>query len=73
MADKEGQQQMNSRAKEIVYNVSERFFNSEGSSAYLQSTAEATGVSASTIWRIRKEMKETGKLLSPQRPHRRGP
>ena len=47
---------LNSRNKEIVYSVSEYFLrNKEDSRKYLERPAEATGVSKTTVARIRRE------------------
>ena len=36
------------------------------SSSYIQHTVQATGVSRRTVFRVRKELRETGTLSSPQ-------
>ena len=37
-----------------------------GSSSYFQHTVQATGVSKRTVFRVRKELRETGTFSSPQ-------
>ena len=41
------------------------------SSSYIQDTFQATGVSRRTVFQVRKELRETGTLSSPQRSKRR--
>ena len=43
----------------------------EGNGTCIQQTVDATGVSRATIFRLQKELKEMGKLSSPERPHTR--
>ena len=52
----------------LIANVSTYFEKHSGrdSSSYIQKTVQATGVSRRTIFRVRKELRETGTLLSPQ-------
>ena len=55
--------------KIIIANVSNYFekHSGRGSSSYIQQTVQATGVSRRTVFRVRKELRETGTLSSPQR------
>ena len=56
----------------LVANVSNYFEKHSGrdSSSYIQHTFQATGVSRRTVFRVRKELRETGTLSSPQRSKR---
>ena len=63
---------LGSRAKQIVLNVCNYFLNEyqRQRDSYIDRTAKATGVSRSTVYRIRKEQKDTGMLGSPRRSER---
>ena len=52
----------------LIANVSTYFEKHSGrdSSSYIQHTVQATGVSRRTVFRVRKELRETGTLSSPQ-------
>ena len=52
----------------LIANVSTYFEKHSGrdSSSYIQNTVQATGVSRRTIFRVQKELRETGTLSSPQ-------
>ena len=52
----------------LIANVSTYFEKHSGrdSSSYIQNTVHATGVSRRTIFRVQKELRETGTLSSPQ-------
>ena len=66
---------LSSKAKEIIYNVSEAFEKEQttGSISFLDRTAEVSGVSRRTVDRIRKEKRDTGTLSSPKKTVERGP
>ena len=53
----------------LVANVSNYFEKHSGrdSSSYIQHTFQANGVSRRTVFRVGKELRETGTLSSPQR------
>ena len=53
----------------LIANVSNYFEKHSGrdSSSYIQQTVQATGISRRTIFRVRKELQETGTLSPPQR------
>ena len=56
----------------LVANVSNYFEKHSGrdSSSYIQHSFQATGVSRITVFRVGKELRETGTLSSPQRSNR---
>ena len=56
----------------LVANVSNHFqkHSRRDSSSYIQHTFQATGVSRRAVFRVRKELRETGTLSSPQRSKR---
>ena len=60
---------LKSKDKFLIANVSNYFEKHSGpdSSSYIQHTFQATGVSRRTVFRVRKELRETGTLSSPQR------
>ena len=66
---------LSSKAKEIIFNVSDAFEKEQtpGSESFLDRAAKVTGVSRSTVDRVRREKKETGILLSPKKTTARGP
>ena len=66
---------LSSKAKEIIFNVSDVFEKEQtpGSESFLGRAAKVTGVSRSTVDRVRREKKETGILLSPKKTTARGP
>ena len=57
----------------LIANVSNFFEKHSGqdSSSYIQHTLQATRVSRRTVFRVGKELRETGTLSSPQRSKRR--
>ena len=59
--------------KFLVANVSNFIEKHSGrdSSSYIQHTFQASGVSRRTVFRVGKELRETGTLSSPQRSKRR--
>ena len=64
---------LNSSEKSKVIGVLDYFkgHSKEGNGKCIQQTVAETGVSRATIFRLQKELKETGKLASPERPHTR--
>jgi len=68
MSDKASSKLLTSKAKEIVYSVSEHFRN-EGK-GFLERTAEATGVGRNTVVKVRREKTQTERLQSPTRMKR---
>ena len=63
---------LKSEDKFLVANVSNYFekHSERDSSSYIQHTFQATGVSRRTVFRVRKELRETGTLSSQQRSKR---
>ena len=63
---------LKSKDKFLIANVSNYFEKHSGrdSSSYIQHTVQATGVSRRTVFQVRKELRETGTLSSPQRSKR---
>ena len=63
---------LKSKDEFLVANVSNYFEKHSGrdSSSYIQHTFQATGVSRRTVFWVRKELRETGTLSSPQRSKR---
>ena len=61
---------LKSKDKFLITNVSNQFEKHSGrdSSSYIQQTEQATWVSRRTVFRVRKKLRETGMLSSPQRP-----
>ena len=59
---------LKSKDEFLIANVSTYFEKHSGrdSSSYIQHTVQATGVSRRTVFRVRKELRETGTLSSPQ-------
>ena len=55
---------LKSKDKFLIANVSNYFEKHSGrdSSSYIQQTLQATGVSRRTVFRVRKELQETGTL-----------
>ena len=64
---------LKSKDEFLVANVSNYFEKHSGrdSSSYIQHTFQATRVSRRTVFQVRKELRETGTLSSPQRSKRR--
>ena len=64
---------LKSKDEFLVANVSNYFEKHSGrdSSSYIQHTLQATGVSKKTVFRVGKELRETGTLSSPQRSKQR--
>ena len=52
----------------LIANVSTSFekHSRRDSSSYIQNTVQATGVSRKTVFPVRKDLRETGTLSSPQ-------
>jgi len=69
MTDKASSKLLTSKAKELVYNVSEHFRN-EGK-GFLERTVEATRVGRTTVVKVRREKTQTGKLQSPTRTNQK--
>ena len=65
-----GYKHLRSTVKRIVVQVANFFKKKKPMESIIRSTDEATGVSRRTVFRIRKELRETGKLASPKRPKR---
>ena len=64
---------LKSKGRFLIANVSNYFEKPSGrdSSSYIQQTVQATGVSRRTVFRVQKELRETGVLSSPQRSKQR--
>ena len=58
---------LNSKGKQIVYSVLLEIEKEAFRTQFLERTAEAMGVSRTTVPRIRREKSETGRLSSPMR------
>jgi len=63
---------LRSTEKRTVVQVANYFRRKKPNQSIIRSTVEATGVSRRTVFRIRKELRETTKLASHKRP-KRGP
>ena len=64
---------LKSKDRFLIANVSNYFEKPSGrdsSSSNIQQTEQATGVSRRNVFRVRKELRETGTLSSPQRSKR---
>ena len=72
MSSEKSLKHLKSRDEFLVANVSNYFEKHSGrdSSSFIQHTFQANGVSRRTVFRVRKELRETGTLLSPQRSKR---
>ena len=72
MSTEKSLKHLKSQDKFLVANVSNYFEKNSGrdSSSYIQHTFQATGVRRRTVFRVRKELRETGTLSSPQRSKR---
>ena len=59
---------LKSKDEFLIANVSTYFDTHSGrdSSSYMQHTVQATGVSRRTVFRVQKDLRETGTLSSPQ-------
>ena len=59
---------LKSKDEFLIANVSNYFEKHSGreNSSYIQHTVQATGVSRRTVFRVRKQLRETGTLSSPQ-------
>ena len=68
MSTEKSLKHLKSKDEFLVANVSNYFEKHSGrdSSSYIQHTFQATGVSRRTVFRVRKELRETGTLSSPQ-------
>jgi len=67
---KSGYTHLRSREKRTVVQVANYLKKKKPMESIIRSTVDATGVSRRTVFRIRKELRETGKLASPKRPKR---
>ena len=69
MSTEKSLKHLKSKEEFLVANVSNYFKKHSGrdSSSYVQHTFQATGVSRRTVFGVRKELRETGTLSSPQR------
>ena len=69
MSTEKSLKHLKSKDEFLVAYVSNYFEKHSGrdSSSYIQHTFQATGVSRRTVFRVRKELRETGTLSSPQR------
>ena len=72
MSTEKSLKHLKSKDEFLIANVSNYFEKHSGqdSSSYIQQTFQATGVSRRTVFRVRKELRETGTLSSPQRSKR---
>ena len=68
MSSEKSLKHLKSKDEYLIANVSNYFEKHSGrdSSSYIQHTVQATGVSRRTIFRVPKELRETGTLSSPQ-------
>ena len=68
MSSKKSLKHLKSKAEILIANVSNYFVkhSRRDSSSYIQHTVQATGVSSRTVFRVRKELRETSILSSPQ-------
>ena len=60
---------LGSKAKQIVVNVA-NYFKAQSKMSFIEQTVQATGVGRRTVFRVRKEFHEHGKVASPQRSKR---
>ena len=67
-----GYKHLRSTEKRTVVQVANFFKKKKPMESIIRSTVETTGVCRRTVFRIRKELRETEKLASPKRP-KRGP
>ena len=69
MSTEKSLKHLKSKDKFLIANVSNYFEKHSGwdSLSYIQQTVQATGVSRRTVFRVQKELQETGTLSSPQR------
>ena len=68
MSTEKSLKHLKSKDEFLIANVSTYFEKHSGrdSSSYIQHTVQATGVSRRTVFRVRKELRETGTLSSLQ-------
>ena len=68
MSTEKSLKHLKSKDEFLIAKVSTYFEKHSGrySSSYIQHTVQATGVSRRTVFRVRKELRETGTLSSPQ-------
>ena len=68
MSTEKSLKHLKSKDEFLMANVSNYFekHSERDSSSYIQHTVQATGVSRRTVFRVRKELRETGTLSSPQ-------
>ena len=64
---------LHSKEKKLVADVCQHFEQSKCDESFIQQTVKATGYSRRTVFRVRRELRDTGKLTSPKRPKKRGP
>ena len=69
MSTEKSLKHLKSKDEFLMANVSNYFEKHSGrdSSSYIQLTFQATGVVRRTVFRVQKELRETGTLSSPQR------
>ena len=67
------QKHLRSKEKKMIASTSQHFEENRATAglSFIQQTMKATGVSRRTIFRVRKELRETGTLASSQRSKRR--
>ena len=72
MSTEKSLKHLKSKDEFLIANVSNYFekHSVRDSSSYIQHTVQATGVSRRTVFRVRKELQETGTLSSPQKAKR---
>ena len=72
MSTEKSLKHLKSKDEFLVANVSNYFEKHSGldSSSYIQHTFQATGIRRRTVFRVRKELRETGTLSLPQRSKR---
>ena len=68
MSSEKSFKHLKSKDKFVIANVSNYFekHSERDSSSYIQHTVQATGVSRRTVFRVQKELRETGTLSSLQ-------
>ena len=68
MSTEKSLKHLKSKDEFLIANISNYFEKHSGrdSSSYIQHTVQATGVSRRTVFRVRKDFRETGTLWSPQ-------
>ena len=68
MSSEKSLKHLKSKEEFLIANVSNYFEKHPGwdSSSYIQHNVQGTGVSRRTVFRVRKELRETSTLSSPQ-------